>query len=101
MCRDLSCWLHGGEQQIAAIHERFGDDVEIEVLEVSCIGRCDIAPAATVDEQPVRADEVRGRRRAGTGDRRRAEAQANRRRELAQRPVRRESGPAPNARTPG
>ena len=58
VCRDLSCWLHGGEQQIAAVRERFGDDVEIEVLEVSCLGRCDIAPAATVDEQPVRADEV-------------------------------------------
>ena len=58
VCRDLSCWLHGGEQQIAAAHERFGDDVEIEVLEVSCLGRCDIAPAATVDEQPVGADKV-------------------------------------------
>jgi formate dehydrogenase beta subunit len=58
VCRDLSCWLHGGEQQIAVVHERFGDDVEIEVLEVSCLGRCDIAPAATVDEQPVGADKV-------------------------------------------
>jgi NADH:ubiquinone oxidoreductase subunit F (NADH-binding)/NADH:ubiquinone oxidoreductase subunit E len=71
VCRDLSCWLHGGEQQIAAVHERFGDDVEIEVLEVSCLGRCDIAPAATVDEQPVRAEEVGGaveRTRASFGE---------------------------------
>jgi NADH:ubiquinone oxidoreductase subunit F (NADH-binding)/NADH:ubiquinone oxidoreductase subunit E len=58
VCRDLSCWLHGADEQIAAIHERYGDGVEIEVREVSCIGRCDIAPAATVDERPVRAAEV-------------------------------------------
>ena len=58
VCRDLSCWLHGADEQIAAIHERYGDGVEIEVREVSCIGRCDIAPAATVGERPVRAAEV-------------------------------------------
>ncbi len=60
VCRDLSCWLHGADEQIAAIHERYGDGVEIEVREVSCIGRCDIAPAATVEERPVRAGDVPG-----------------------------------------
>jgi formate dehydrogenase beta subunit len=60
VCHDLSCWLHGCEEQIAGIRERFGDDVEIEVREVSCVGRCDIAPAATVQEQPLRASEVAG-----------------------------------------
>jgi NADH:ubiquinone oxidoreductase subunit F (NADH-binding)/NADH:ubiquinone oxidoreductase subunit E len=58
VCHDLTCWLHGADQRIAEIHERFGDDVEIEVREVSCVGRCDIAPAATVQEQPIRLDEV-------------------------------------------
>ena len=58
VCRDLACWLHGADEQIAAIHERYGDGVEIEVREVSCIGRCDIAPAATVDERPTRAADV-------------------------------------------
>ena len=58
VCRDLSCWLHGADERIAAIHQRYGDDVEIEVREVSCIGRCDIAPAATVHEHPVPAAEV-------------------------------------------
>jgi formate dehydrogenase beta subunit len=58
VCRDLSCWLHGADEQIAAIHERYGDGIEIEVREVSCIGRCDIAPAATVEERPVRAADV-------------------------------------------
>jgi formate dehydrogenase/NADH-quinone oxidoreductase subunit F len=69
VCRDLSCWLHGCDEQIAAVRDRYGDDVEIEVREVSCIGRCDIAPAATVQEQPVpiteTAEAVRRARVAG------------------------------------
>ena len=58
VCRDLSCWLHGADEQIAAIHARYGDDVEIEVREVSCLGRCDNAPAATVNERPAAGSEV-------------------------------------------
>ncbi|MGO9496569.1 MAG: NAD(P)H-dependent oxidoreductase subunit E [Solirubrobacteraceae bacterium] len=58
VCRDLSCWLHGADEQMAAIHKRYGDGVEIEVREVSCIGRCDIAPAASVDERPVPAADI-------------------------------------------
>jgi formate dehydrogenase/NADH-quinone oxidoreductase subunit F len=60
LCRDLSCWLHGAEEQIAAIRTRFGDDVEVEVREVSCVGRCDIAPAGTVQEHPVTAADLVG-----------------------------------------
>jgi NADH:ubiquinone oxidoreductase subunit F (NADH-binding)/NADH:ubiquinone oxidoreductase subunit E len=60
VCRDLSCWLHGAEEQIAIVREQFGDDVEVEVREVSCVGRCDIAPAATVQERPVRIAELPG-----------------------------------------
>jgi formate dehydrogenase/NADH-quinone oxidoreductase subunit F len=58
VCRDLSCWLGGAEEQIAAIRARHGDDAQIEVREVSCIGRCDVAPAASVDGRPCRLDEV-------------------------------------------
>ncbi len=58
VCRDLSCWLHGADDQIAEVHAKYGDDVEIEVREVSCPGRCDIAPAATVQEQPVPIQDV-------------------------------------------
>ena len=31
VCHDLSCWLHGAEERIAEIRQRYGDDVEIEV----------------------------------------------------------------------
>ena len=56
VCHDLSCWLQGGEERLAELRERYGDEVELH--EVSCLGRCDVAPAAAVDEQPVPVDEV-------------------------------------------
>jgi NADH:ubiquinone oxidoreductase subunit F (NADH-binding) len=58
VCHDLTCWLHGSDDRIREIKERYGDDVEIEVREVSCLGRCDIAPAAAVDERPVTMEEA-------------------------------------------
>jgi formate dehydrogenase/NADH-quinone oxidoreductase subunit F len=53
VCHDLTCWLHGSDERIAETRARYGDDVEIEIVEVSCLGRCDTAPAAAVDERPV------------------------------------------------
>ncbi len=58
VCHDLSCWLRGAEERIAAIKERYGSDADVEVVEGSCLGRCDIAPAATVNEAPVPLDKV-------------------------------------------
>ena len=58
VCHDLSCWLHGSDERIAEIKERWGDDVEIEIQEVSCLGRCDIAPAVAVDERPAAAADT-------------------------------------------
>src|SRR5919107_5555906 len=48
VCHDLACWLHDSDERIAETNARYGDDVEIEIVEVSCLGRCDIAPAAAV-----------------------------------------------------
>ena len=58
VCHDLTCWLNGAEDRIAQLHEQHGDGGDVEVVEISCPGRCDIAPAATVDEQPARLDDV-------------------------------------------
>ena len=52
VCHDLSCWLRGADEGIAAIKERYGSDADVEVVEGSCLGRCDIAPACTVNEAP-------------------------------------------------
>ena len=58
VCHDLSCWLHGSDERIAEIKARYGEDTEVEVHEVSCLGRCDIAPAAAVDERPMPVADV-------------------------------------------
>ena len=57
-CRDLSCWLHGADERIAAIRQRHGQDADTEITEVSCIGRCDMAPAVAVNERPIPAADV-------------------------------------------
>jgi len=54
VCHDLACWLHGSDERIRAAKAEFGEDTEVELVEVSCLGRCDIAPAAALDEHPIR-----------------------------------------------
>ena len=58
VCHDLTCWLHGADDRIREAKERYGGDVEIEIVEVSCLGRCDDAPAAAVDERPLPIGEA-------------------------------------------
>ncbi len=58
VCHDLSCWLRGADERIAAIKERYGADAEVELVEGSCLGRCDIAPACTVNEAPASMDAI-------------------------------------------
>jgi len=56
VCRDLSCWLQRGQDQIDAVHGRYDPDPDVEVVEVSCLGRCDLSPAVAVNEQPAAAE---------------------------------------------
>lgn len=58
VCGDLSCWLKGSAGRLEELQSRYEGDDDVDVVEISCPGRCDIAPAATVDEQPARIDEV-------------------------------------------
>jgi formate dehydrogenase beta subunit len=60
VCHDLSCWLNGSEERIARVREALGDADDVEIVEISCPGRCDISPAATVDEHPCRLDDAVG-----------------------------------------
>ncbi|MBV8539770.1 MAG: NAD(P)H-dependent oxidoreductase subunit E [Pseudonocardiales bacterium] len=52
-CRDLSCWLAG---PAPGWEDRYGPDAELR--EVSCLGRCDIAPALIVNDYPARAADA-------------------------------------------
>ena len=68
LCRDLTCWLRGSADRVAGVRAVLGGDADVEVHEVSCPGRCDLAPAATVNDQPVtldRLDAVVAGQRAG------------------------------------
>lgn len=55
VCRDLSCFLATGEGGFAKIRSALEADESIEVHEVSCLGRCDMAPAALINGIPVGA----------------------------------------------
>jgi len=58
VCHDLSCWARSGDERIAELRARYGDDADVELVEVSCLGRCDVAPAAAVNEHPGPVSEV-------------------------------------------
>ena len=68
VCHDLTCWLHGSDERIAEAKARYGDDAEVELVEVSCLGRCDIAPAAAVDERPLAFADAAHAVEAARGD---------------------------------
>ena len=56
VCRDMSCWLAGGD----ACEKRFdhlkADDIEVHP--VSCLGRCEQAPAAALNGKPIPAHDI-------------------------------------------
>jgi formate dehydrogenase/NADH-quinone oxidoreductase subunit F len=58
VCHDLSCWARSGDERIAEVRRRYGEDTDVELVEVSCLGRCDVAPAAAVNEHPTSMSTV-------------------------------------------
>src|SRR5262249_4719622 len=71
-CRDVSCWLRGADRRLPELRDRADRGADVEVTEVSCVGRCDVAPAVAVNEAPAAgvADlgAVIGAARSGTAD---------------------------------
>jgi NADH:ubiquinone oxidoreductase subunit F (NADH-binding)/NADH:ubiquinone oxidoreductase subunit E len=53
VCADMSCHLHGAAELRADLERRFvgarAEDVQIR--DVSCLGRCDMAPAVAINDQ--------------------------------------------------
>jgi NADH:ubiquinone oxidoreductase subunit F (NADH-binding)/NADH:ubiquinone oxidoreductase subunit E len=58
LCRDMCCWLAGGEAVRDQLQTRCAGDPDVEISEVSCLGRCDSAPAALLNDMPVSASEL-------------------------------------------
>lgn len=53
VCRDVSCFLNNGDDYCARVIELLKRDSDVDVHEVSCLGRCEYAPAALVNGVPV------------------------------------------------
>src|SRR5262245_49865234 len=53
VCRDMSCWLAGGAPRCARLKQQLASVSDVKVHEVSCLGRCDMAPAMLVNGHPV------------------------------------------------
>ena len=41
VCHDLTCWLRGSDAKINGVRERYDADADVELVEGSCLGRCD------------------------------------------------------------
>jgi formate dehydrogenase/NADH-quinone oxidoreductase subunit F len=53
VCRDASCWLSGASACHRWLRRELHGVPGCDVTEVSCLGRCDQAPAAAINGQPV------------------------------------------------
>jgi NADH:ubiquinone oxidoreductase subunit F (NADH-binding)/NADH:ubiquinone oxidoreductase subunit E len=58
LCRDVACRLAGGPDFCSRVRHALEGMKDIEVRDVSCLGRCDTAPAAAVNEHPTHADDL-------------------------------------------
>jgi hypothetical protein len=61
VCTNISCSLNGGRRLFDAIAEEIGDDPTIDARHFECLGACDIAPMASIDNVyvgPIELDEV-------------------------------------------
>ena len=59
VCRDLPCWLADAERTTATLRSTWATDADVQVEEVSCLGRCELAPAVAVDGRPGTAAAAR------------------------------------------
>ena len=55
VCRDLPCFLAGGRAWGAEVSRLLAGERDVVLSEVSCLGRCERAPAAMVNGVPVGA----------------------------------------------
>jgi NADH:ubiquinone oxidoreductase subunit E len=62
VCTNISCWMRGGDELLDAFEAAAGEDDErFFVTGFECLGACDIAPMASIDERyfgPLEAAEA-------------------------------------------
>ncbi|HEV7400906.1 MAG TPA: NAD(P)H-dependent oxidoreductase subunit E [Solirubrobacterales bacterium] len=61
VCTNISCWMRGGDELLDAFRAATSDEDDIFVTGFECLGACDIAPMASIDERyfgPLEAAEA-------------------------------------------
>jgi len=62
VCTNISCWMRGGDELLAAFQAACeGEDADFFVTGFECLGACDIAPMASIDQRyygPLEAAEA-------------------------------------------
>jgi len=61
VCTNISCWMRGGDELLDAFRAAAGEDADFFVTGFECLGACDIAPMASIDERyfgPLEASEA-------------------------------------------
>jgi len=53
VCRDVTCAMAGCQTGIQRLRAALASDNDVEIEPVSCLGRCDHAPALTVNDVPL------------------------------------------------
>jgi NADH-quinone oxidoreductase subunit E len=61
VCTNISCWMRGGDELLDAFRAAAEGDEDVFVTGFECLGACDIAPMASIDERyfgPLEAAEA-------------------------------------------
>jgi NADH-quinone oxidoreductase subunit E len=61
VCTNISCWMRGGDQLLDAFRAAAAGDEDLFVTGFECLGACDIAPMASIDQRyygPLEAAEA-------------------------------------------
>jgi NADH-quinone oxidoreductase subunit E len=61
VCTNISCWMRGGDELLEAFRAAAAGDDDLFVTGFECLGACDIAPLASIDQRyygPLEAAEA-------------------------------------------
>jgi len=50
VCTNISCWMRGGDELLDAFQAAAGD-ADVHITGFECLGACDIAPMASIDQR--------------------------------------------------
>jgi NADH-quinone oxidoreductase subunit E len=62
VCTNISCWMRGGDELLDAFRVAADGEEEVFITGFECLGACDIAPMASIDERyfgPLEPGEAR------------------------------------------